>query len=200
MTEFKPRISWMAWTDPLCRDNLNDKDEETTPWEQKEKKFDGQPIVFNQLIGMFPVCRESLPIYHFKLWRCDTNFRITNEIHRIFNQTPGVETLDVITPYRLRVGVGKLFDDEIVKNRIFKQLKQLFRSKKQNHQAVTSNTLHEMLKAQYPFWAVAYKSQDGRVYQVVHGNTQAEVEQQLLQLTDGTIVRTIKSWNEKTHK
>ena len=49
------------------------------------------------------------PYKDFNLWTGYTNFPLTHNMLEKICQVYGVETLQVITPYRLRLGVGKLF-------------------------------------------------------------------------------------------
>jgi len=65
-------------------------------------------------MGMIPLNEQTLSSKIFNFWTGHTNFNITADIHNIIEQTEGVETLDVFTRYRLRVGVGKAFDDGVV--------------------------------------------------------------------------------------
>lgn len=54
----------------------------------------------------------------FILWYLHTNFEITLQDVENIEQVPGVESLDTYSRYRLRVGFGKLFDLEKVKEDI----------------------------------------------------------------------------------
>jgi len=51
----------------------------------------------------------------FDLWYLHTNFEIKLQDVENIEQVPGVESLDIYSRYRLRIGFGKLFDRDKVK-------------------------------------------------------------------------------------
>jgi len=55
-------------------------------------------------------------------WTGHTNFSITEDIKDIVEHTEGVETLDVFTRYRMKVGIGKIFSSATVMNTITRNL------------------------------------------------------------------------------
>ena len=68
--------------------------------------------------GALPLTEHSLASNYFKFWVGHTNFKITGPFHSIISGIEGVETLDVFTPYRFRISVGKLFRDREVMSKI----------------------------------------------------------------------------------
>lgn len=107
MATFKPKIGWTKWQNPYAPDD-KDMDEDTyTELEQKK------PLrVIMTPMGMIPAPEHSDPQKVFNLWTAHTNFDITPTILSIIERTDGVETIDVYTRYRMRVGIGKMFDEE----------------------------------------------------------------------------------------
>jgi hypothetical protein len=73
-------------------------------------------------LGIIPMTEWTTPSKIFNFWVAHTNFRMTQEIQEIIDSTDGVETLDIYTPYRWKVGVGKAFSSQLVKQRIMKNL------------------------------------------------------------------------------
>ncbi len=65
-------------------------------------------------MGILSMKPEILAGSEFKFWIGHTNFTITPKIVSIIEQIPGVETIDVWTRYRFRLGVGRLFKDSSV--------------------------------------------------------------------------------------
>jgi hypothetical protein len=65
-------------------------------------------LVMTQM-GVIPMTEYSTPGKIFNFWTGHTNFSITPEIYKIIEETDGVETLDIFTRYRIKVGVGKAF-------------------------------------------------------------------------------------------
>lgn len=57
-----------------------------------------------------------------------TNFPISEPLAKILNIFPGVETLDIITPYRAKISFGKLFEEEEVQAGIRKSITVYFRT------------------------------------------------------------------------
>ena len=51
---------------------------------------------------------------HFKFWVGHANFKLTKDFYTVIGQHPGIETLDILTPYRFRIAVGKMFTDRDV--------------------------------------------------------------------------------------
>ena len=66
------------------------------------------------------ISQDSQLLNTLSLWIGHCKQDITRKKIQEIIQIEGVETLDVITRYRFRVGVGKLFKDNEVKHRIAK--------------------------------------------------------------------------------
>lgn len=58
----------------------------------------------------------------FNFWLGHADFHITREMLPLIKAVPGVEIIDVFSPYRFKVGVGLAFDDREVKRDIQKAL------------------------------------------------------------------------------
>ena len=61
--------------------------------------------------GILPLTEQARASNYFKLWVGHSNFKLTEEFFKIIGQSPGVEALDIMTPYRFRIAIGKLFVD-----------------------------------------------------------------------------------------
>ena len=61
--------------------------------------------------GMLPITDDTLASRKFKFWVGHSNFRLTEDYYGVIGPTEGVETLDILTPYRFRIAVGKMFVD-----------------------------------------------------------------------------------------
>ncbi len=64
--------------------------------------------------GIMPLTEQSLASNHFKLWVGHSNFKILKSHVSIIGAVAGVETVDILTPYRFRISVAKLFVDRDV--------------------------------------------------------------------------------------
>lgn len=48
------------------------------------------------------------------LWIADTNFVVSDHVVKTLSQVPGIESIEVLSPYRLRLLIGNAFDEEVV--------------------------------------------------------------------------------------
>lgn len=88
----------------------------------------GKPIqTIMTPFGFLPLTEQSLASKYFKFWVGHTNFRITNRLLKLIQTTDGVETVDVLTPYRFRIAVGVCFSDRntmsLVKSNLINSIK-----------------------------------------------------------------------------
>lgn len=131
MENHKYHIVWQKWADPLGEDDLYDDDRLQTTSENIDPEFyddDGESIVGDQELldesiqfykrptrmimtpmGMIPYTDNTASNKIFNLWVGHTNFNLTSDISKIIESFDGIETLDIFTRYRFRIGIGKLF-------------------------------------------------------------------------------------------
>jgi len=64
-------------------------------------------------VGVYMLTDEVM-----NFWIGHTTFRLTAPIMKLVEDTKGVESLEVYTPYRMRIGVGKLFQPKNVTSEI----------------------------------------------------------------------------------
>ena len=64
--------------------------------------------------GILPLTEQTKASSHFKFWVGHSNFKLTEDFYKIIGQQPGIEALDILTPYRFRIAVGKMFIDRDV--------------------------------------------------------------------------------------
>ena len=95
-----------------------DIEEEETGYE--EEMFAEKLPLMNHIksimtpFGIMPLTEQSLASQHFKFWGGHSNFKLTDNVYKVVGNTPGVETLDILTPYRFRIAIGKMFVDRDV--------------------------------------------------------------------------------------
>ncbi len=96
------------------------------PKEDGPEKFhngDDQPMIFSSL-GVFKLPNELInPKKAYTFWLGFTNFRITEGVAKTIEDTDGVEVFDILSPYRFRLAVAKLFKSADVKHDIVKRLR-----------------------------------------------------------------------------
>jgi hypothetical protein len=80
-----------------------------------EEEFYKRPTkVIMTPMGIIPYTENTASNKIFNFWVGHTNFNLNLHVCRLIEDAEGVETLDVFTRYRFRIGVGKLFDDKSV--------------------------------------------------------------------------------------
>ena len=113
-------IAWEKWRDPFLGydeneidvDNVNFLDDEEVEEESvdKIKKIGDSIKVIATPMGLIPYNEYTASSKIFNFWMGHTNFAISKNIAHIIENTDGVETLDVFTRYRFRIGIGKVFE------------------------------------------------------------------------------------------
>lgn len=128
-------IIWQKWIDPygLDENNLEDvtepkfiTDDDEPDYDNETEntdtiqQFNGGIKIIATPMGFIPLTEHTSTSKIFNFWVGHTNFDLTENIVNIIECTPGVETLDVFTRYRFRIGVGKAFSDSDVMREINK--------------------------------------------------------------------------------
>lgn len=113
-------IMWEKWHDPFGLDDV-ETEEETYDEEhyedniveyKKTKKIRSQVIATP--FGIIPINENTASGEIFNFWTGHTNFALTKKISSLIENIDGVETLNIFTKYRFRVGIGKAFTDSEV--------------------------------------------------------------------------------------
>lgn len=124
------KIVWEKWKDPM----LSNYDETEWPGYDMDENGDKIPIhtasrqpVMHTPFGMVSVVEDSMASTNFDFWVMHTNFDITDGLAYIIEQVPGVETLEVNTRYRARIGFPRsgLFRAGEVMNEIDKAIQNI---------------------------------------------------------------------------
>jgi hypothetical protein len=106
----KKKICYEKWIDPL---NTNIAETEWPGFDQDE---DGNEVqvhaakitqVMHTPFGALTMLSNTMATNYFDFWWIHTNFDITNGIKDVIKGVPGVETLEIYTRYRARVGFPK---------------------------------------------------------------------------------------------
>jgi len=105
--------------------------EEEEVWNDEiEDELEESPIDIKQVkmgimatpMGIIPITEHTAAGQVFNFWTAHTNFRMTQNILNIVDQTDGIESVDLFTPYRWRIAIGKVFDSSTVKNDVMRNL------------------------------------------------------------------------------
>ena len=125
--EKQPLIMWQKWVDPFGNDDDESKwmdyesdipsdsmlgDVSESPPSKKTIKVIASPM------GLIPYSEHTASSKIFNFWTGHTNFNLSKDIVDAIEAIDGVETLDIFTRYRFRIGIGKCFDDSTVMNDI----------------------------------------------------------------------------------
>lgn len=136
----KRQIKWIKFVDYLQHaQGFNPEDEEEIvdgeEWQYNEDNPDDKPGTYTPFrvakssSGMFVTIPEnSMASKHFDFWDLHTNFNIGEKVATAIINTDGVETFNIITRYRARVGfsVSGLWDIDDVKKQIEENIMSLF--------------------------------------------------------------------------
>jgi len=126
----RKKTVWEKWKDPM----LSNYDEVEWPGYDLDEDGDIIPIhtvekqpVMHTPFGMISVVDSSLASSSFDFWIMHTNFGINNNMLHIIEQVPGVESLEIYTRYRARVGFPRsgLFKPGEVMHEIDNAMRQL---------------------------------------------------------------------------
>lgn len=112
----KPLIIWEKWTNPLFNNNsiVEEDNEEYIDFDNDNETNKSSVNIVITPMGIVPLeeIKDCDKIFNF--WTGHTNFDISKKIAQLIENTAGVETLDIFTRYRFRVGFGKAFQDREV--------------------------------------------------------------------------------------
>lgn len=140
--ELTNKIIWQKWLDPFGNESDDTEYDPYTGNYYEEEHYDNteeeeenedeilkrnllknkQVKVIATPMGIIPMNENTMSGKIFNFWMGHTNFNITKKVADIIEQTDGVETLDIFTRYRFRIGVGKAFDDSSVMRTINKRV------------------------------------------------------------------------------
>lgn len=127
-------VYWEPWVDAYSDESIENAKEafekeleevaEDVDFEEMEDlPFFEKPIkTIITPFGVLPLTENSLASSHFKFWVGHSNFKLLDNYYPIIEACRGVETVDILTPYRFRIGVGKLFRDREVMYAVRKAL------------------------------------------------------------------------------
>lgn len=142
----KSFIMWQHWEDPITKMSnqikgkmRSDNIDAANQIANNESEYIDPDNIGMDNVGMYGNSMGSVPMAHFQpmmatpmglvpspmpdfttfnFWIGHTNFIITNTIGELINRTRGVETLDIFTPYRFRIAVGKAFNENHVRKNV----------------------------------------------------------------------------------
>jgi len=112
----KPQIWWEKWQNPYeidADDSFLPNDEDDTEYkDEKTSEMSGPIKALFTPLGIIPLTDDSSISKKFNFWVGHCNYVLIPYVARLFENVDGVETLDIWTKYRFRVGFGKLFEGQ----------------------------------------------------------------------------------------
>ena len=124
-------VVWEKWIDPLFTDDIEEEEEDyeedydSNRYSEKKEDDHKQNNILNKQknilitpMGVIPYDDNTSAGKIFNFWIAHTNFTIDKTIVYMIESSVGVETLDVYTRYRFRIGVGKAFSDSQIMREI----------------------------------------------------------------------------------
>ncbi|NVM35758.1 MAG: hypothetical protein HWN81_09195 [Candidatus Lokiarchaeota archaeon] len=126
-------IYWSAWIDAYnneevekvkqkYRETVEELKEEFLEEELIEDFYEQPYKTIMTPFGILPITEQSLASNHFKLWVGHCNFKLLEKHYEIIENCKGVESIDILTPYRFRLGIGMMFEDREIMNGVKKAL------------------------------------------------------------------------------
>lgn len=110
----------------IDRDDYNDEELEDANEElerqQRSRQKQVKVAIMSTPMGIIPITEHTSAGRIFNFWTAHTNFRITQDIIEAIDNTDGIESFDLFTPYRWRIAIGKAFQSVTVKERLMKNL------------------------------------------------------------------------------
>ena len=117
-------VYWEKWVDAYeeqaqALEQLVVEEDEEEIYEEEEEMMAKLPELSHiktimTPFGIMPLTEHSLASTHFKFWVGHANFKLTDNVYQVVGNTEGVETLDILTPYRFRIAIVKMFVDRDV--------------------------------------------------------------------------------------
>jgi len=131
-------VYWEKWVDAYEEQVVaieSEEEEEEMAYEEEEmlaEKFALMSHIKSIMtpFGIMPLTEQSLASQYFKFWVGHSNFKLTDKVYNVVGNTPGVETLDILTPYRFRIAIGKMFVDRDVMSTVRNNLLEYIRDAK----------------------------------------------------------------------
>jgi len=121
------KLVWEKWENVYEDDEEDVVDDDVYNEEMAEEdmEYQRQILVFNQ-----PEYESQIDISKlFNFWVCHCNFNIDEDCVSIIEECAGVETLEIITRYRFRIAVGKVFQDREVMGEITEKITEYINEK-----------------------------------------------------------------------
>jgi hypothetical protein len=168
-----------------------DSDERPNPYYEGNIRGETGLVLYGPQ-GIVPLHESNIPSKLYNFWMGHTNFRISRRIANIIKRVDGVEGLDVFSPYRFRLAIGRHFEQKTVMKAIDESVKD--RPKKPVSNQPDLEKTKDRLSKTFPFWAIGMFP-DGR-RRCMGASTQDAVEEMVNSSRD-KYESVIVSWDKE---
>ena len=103
------QIVWIKWNVPEIDNDWTIKNVSYDEQEDLEYKDEEGPHMMLPFPFPHPAPVKIATEKDFNFWMGHTNFPISQPILELITLCPGVESADILTQYRFRIGIGMLF-------------------------------------------------------------------------------------------
>lgn len=113
-----PKIMFEKYICPLQELSKKNNDEEDLGYTEEfdeDKKMMKQFQYIQTSQGVLPLVTGNVASLSFNLWIAHTNFRMSFDLKDFINNIEGIESFELISPYRWRFSIGKLFNEDSIK-------------------------------------------------------------------------------------
>jgi hypothetical protein len=174
------KIVWTKAFDPFVidlekfqpKDGYEAEEEEEYQHPMKKPAYPLKVIVTPA--GYITLEEQMFPSKAFNLWVAHTNFDITDDVLAKVEALPGVEILQVITRYRMKIGFGMAYNADDVKADIHetlcyplrKDLRNLLEAGVQANEAIPESVVEKVMQATFEIknsWWIAYIVPNGQI-------------------------------------
>lgn len=195
-----PKLLFEKYNDPLVDFINKSKKEEDDELFDKDDSFDDDKVrrefpFLQGPQGILPLFHGNLASANFNMWVVHTNFRLDEDVKNFINLIEGIETFELISPYRWRISIARLFNEEntkrIIEDKVITYIKARYLEKEFNISNDKITSLKKDLEKTSKFWSILIKKDK---YEVISGDNFDEVISKYNKLQNNYDY-TIKSWD-----
>lgn len=139
----------------------------------------------------------------WNLFLCLTNFNINKTVVEIINEVVGVEAVNVLTRYKMKIAIAPLFDEEEVKENIQDAVYASFEKPVISIPKVETKTQDEIffnnlkqMNNKYKYFATVFIKGENPETRLIIENDEEEANRKLgLLLSENKESKVLKTWN-----
>lgn len=194
-----PKLIFEKYNDPLV-DFINKSKEEEDDLYNKDDSFDDEKVkrgfpFLHGPQGILPLFHGNLASTNFNLWIVHTNFRLDESLKNFINNIEGIETFELISPYRWRLSIARLFKEDstkkVIEDKVITFIKNRYLESEFNISKEKIESLRKDLEKTSKFWSILIRKNK---YETISGENLDEVISKYNKLQND-YEYSIKSWD-----